>query len=273
MGYSQLRSPKCFKQEKSGRLNTEQAAYFSVVVCCIPLYEACFLFLIMKKDPAFLFYPGSWLKGTQLMSRPHKGALMDLLMAQFDNIRLSLDDIKTILGSDYETMWENKLKNKFVIDAKGLYYNEKLDRVIKERNNYKKGRLDNLKGKKTPHKDTPYGKPCGDSYGKPICKDKDKDINNNKYKEMFEQFRIKYPGTKSGLSVAFEYFKKKVKNWKEVLPLLLPALEKEINYKQQLKNNKQFCPEWKILQTWINKKCWTEEYPEIERDDTYEKLN
>ncbi|MHA2039809.1 MAG: hypothetical protein ACW98X_25615, partial [Promethearchaeota archaeon] len=52
---------------------------------------AIFVFgVIMAKDPAFLFYPGDWLGGTMLFSRAHKGAYMDLLMAQFNNGHMEL---------------------------------------------------------------------------------------------------------------------------------------------------------------------------------------
>lgn len=138
----------------------------------------------MGKDPAFLFYPGNWMKGTQLFSRSHKGAYMDLLMAQFSNGHLSLEDIGIILDSDYDTMWESKLKPKFMIDDKGLYYNEFLESVVEERNTYKRGRLDNLKGKKTSHKGNHKEEPHGDS----LCsnKDKDKDLNKGEGKNAIE---------------------------------------------------------------------------------------
>jgi hypothetical protein len=124
-----------------------------------------------KKDPAFLFYPGDWLKGTQLMSRPHKGAYMDLLMAQFSNGHMALDDIRTVLGVDYENMWESKLKSKFVQDDNSLYYNEKLESVMNERSDYKTGRLNNLKGKKEPHIEPHMSPPYEDT----ICLNEDID--------------------------------------------------------------------------------------------------
>ena len=88
-----------------------------------------------SKDPAFLFYPGDWLGGTLTFTRPHKGAYMDLLMAQFNSGHLSVEDIKVILKEDFETMWELKLKSKFITDENGLYYNERLE-VEKEKRNF-----------------------------------------------------------------------------------------------------------------------------------------
>jgi hypothetical protein len=90
--------------------------------------------------------------------------------------------------------------------------------------------------------------------------DSDKDID---LKSEFESFRKKYPSTKNGLESEFKNFKKH-KDWKICLNLLLPALEKEIEHKAWLKENKKFCPEWKNLQTWINKRCWESEFPKTE---------
>ena len=81
----------------------------------------------MSKDPAFLFFPGDWLGGTMALTRHHKGAYMDLLMAQFNNGHMNIEEIKTILGQDFETMWESVLKKKFIQDDKGLFFNKRLD--------------------------------------------------------------------------------------------------------------------------------------------------
>ena len=58
----------------------------------------------MAKDPAFLFYPGDWMGGVSTFTRAHKGAYMDVLMAQHNNGHLSIEDIEIVLGSDFESM-------------------------------------------------------------------------------------------------------------------------------------------------------------------------
>ena len=103
----------------------------------------------MAKDPAFLFYPGDWLGGTLTFNRAHKGAYMDLLMAQYSTGHMSIDDIKTVLGPDFDLMWESKLKRKFKIDDNGLFYNHKLEDVINSRRGFTQSRVNNLKGKKS----------------------------------------------------------------------------------------------------------------------------
>jgi len=77
----------------------------------------------------------------------------------------------------------------------------------------------------------------------------------------FEAFRKKYPGNKRGLQTELDGFLKK--NSAEVIPLLLPALEMEITYREKLKQTNKFLPDWKNLSTWINQKCWEQEFSEI----------
>jgi len=111
----------------------------------------------MGKDPAFLFYPGDWLGGTLTFTRSHKGAYMDLLMAQFNDGHMSLQDIKTILAADYDSMWEQKLKKKFVQDERGLYFNARLEFEQIKRRNYTASRRKNLDKTDThmsPHMDS-----------------------------------------------------------------------------------------------------------------------
>jgi hypothetical protein len=91
---------------------------------------------------------------------------------------------------------------------------------------------------------------------------------NNKQEtiERFDEFRKLYQGTKKGLNTEFETFKKH-KDYKECINLLLPALQKEIEYKQTKKNKGEFVPEWKNLQTWINQRCWEQEFEVIKQQD------
>ena len=98
--------------------------------------------------------------------------------------------------------------------------------------------------------------------GKGVEEEKEKE--HNALVSDFENFRKKYPGKKRGLEVEFENFKKKNKDWRDVIPLLIPALEKEIAQKELQQKNNMFCPSWKDFTTWINKKCWTQEFEQFE---------
>ncbi len=92
------------------------------------------------------------------------------------------------------------------------------------------------------------------------AEDQQKDTNNNvntenkKISIVFESFRQLYPGTKRGLKTELENFLKK--NNPEIVHLLSPALEKEKLHKQTA----SFAAPWKDLATWINKKCWEQEF-------------
>lgn len=99
----------------------------------------------MAKDPAFLFYPGDWLGGTMTFNRHHKGAYIDLLMAQFNSGPLSHEDVKDVLKEDYATMWEQKLKPKFKTDADGKFFNQKLFEEQSKRKSFSESRRNNLK--------------------------------------------------------------------------------------------------------------------------------
>lgn len=96
----------------------------------------------MAKDPAFLFYPGDWLGGTITFSRFLKGCYMDLLMAQFNSGHLSLEEIKTVLGSDFGQAWP-ALRKKFATDQEGLFFNERLEVEKNARQKYVESRKKN----------------------------------------------------------------------------------------------------------------------------------
>lgn len=94
------------------------------------------------KDPAFLFYPGDWVGGTLLLNRAQKGAYMDILIAQFNNGPLTLEEIKTLLGADFGH-W-NSLSKKFSF-MDGRYTNERLEIEKNKRSAYTSSRRENAK--------------------------------------------------------------------------------------------------------------------------------
>jgi len=99
----------------------------------------------MGKDPAVLWYFNDWAGGTSTLSRFLKGCYIDLLYAQFNSGHLSLDEIKTVLGSDFGAAWPT-IQKKFVKDDNGLYYNERLVFELDKRKSYTKSRRKNLMG-------------------------------------------------------------------------------------------------------------------------------
>ena len=121
---------------------------------------------------------------------------------------------------------------------------------------------------KSPSKQTP----------KPPPKEKDTlldEINETKQNEispdgemdmvnLFDEFRIAYRGTRRGLETELADFRKKHIGWMEIVPLLMPALERELMHRKQLAANQQFEPSWKNLRTWLSQRCWEQEFTLIQ---------
>ena len=96
----------------------------------------------MAKDPAFLFYPGDYISGTMGMTFEEKGAYIELLMLQFNRGHMT----KHMIGQTVGQMWD-KIEDKFLVDADGRYYNERLELEQKKRKAYTRSRLNNKLGK------------------------------------------------------------------------------------------------------------------------------
>lgn len=77
--------------------------------------------------------------------------------------------------------------------------------------------------------------------------------------QMFDKFRRTYRGTKRGLQTEFTNFKKKHKDWREVLVILLPAYQAQQTKREQALRQGCFVPQEKNLQTYINQRCWEAE--------------
>ena len=76
---------------------------------------------------------------------------------------------------------------------------------------------------------------------------------------IFEEFRLVYKGHRRGLKTEFANFKKKHKDWKEVLPILKETYEKQWAIKEEARNRDCFVPQEKNLSTYLNQRCWEEE--------------
>ena len=89
--------------------------------------------------------------------------------------------------------------------------------------------------------------------------DLDKDDNEENNKDIFDEFRRAYPGTKRGLDTEFENLKKKHPDWRETIPLLMPALQTLIKWREAKIQSRQFVPEYANLSTWLNQRRWETE--------------
>lgn len=84
------------------------------------------------------------------------------------------------------------------------------------------------------------------------------------YERLFDDFRKAYPGSKRGLRVEFDNFRKKYpKEWRRIIPQLMPALQRMEQWRARLAAAKEFVPPYAMLQTWINQRRWETEYPAV----------
>lgn len=166
----------------------------------------------MAKDPAMLWYWNDWYSGTVLFSRFFKGCYMDLLHAQFNHGHLSLDEIKTCLGSDFGQAWPT-LQKKFSQDGEGLFFNEKLESEKEKRKAFSESRRANLV--KKPHMDhhmEPHMASHMDSHmeneNEDVIKEGIRSFKKMTEKEFYDAIALKtseYP--KTVLRDFFEYWK------------------------------------------------------------------
>jgi hypothetical protein len=84
-------------------------------------------------------------------------------------------------------------------------------------------------------------------------------VNEDDLKASFEIARKLYPGTKRGLETEFNNLKKKHKDWSVIVPVLFEQILNQISWRRWKNGRKEFVPEWKNLQTWINNRCWEDE--------------
>lgn len=93
------------------------------------------------------------------------------------------------------------------------------------------------------------------------------DINNKEKiykkesseKEVFEEFRKIYKGTKRGLDTEFSNFIKKHKDHKIVVLTLKESFLNQEEIRAVKKSKGEFIPEYANLQTWINQRRWETE--------------
>ena len=202
---------------------------------------------------SFLLYTSHY-PTLQLLTLEEKGMLLDVIFQY--HITGELPEIESFSVK----MAFSFLKQQFDRDI------EKYQRVI-ERNKvnigkrWNKNDTKNTTGKNGIPNDTKNTDNDNDNDFKPPKSPK------GEFENIFDEFRKLYPGIKRGLDIEFTNLKKKHKDWGEVLPLFLPAIEKEIAYHKQKKSASEFVPEYANLQTWINQRRWETELPNIKTNE------
>jgi uncharacterized protein YdaU (DUF1376 family) len=96
----------------------------------------------MSKNPAFLFYVNDYLGGTMGMTFEEKGAYIELLCLQFNRGHMGGHMVGHTVGQLFD-----KIKDKFIQDENGLWYNKRLEEEKNKREAYVVTRKNNIKGK------------------------------------------------------------------------------------------------------------------------------
>lgn len=92
----------------------------------------------MAKDPAFLFYHHDFLVGTSFMTNTEVGCYIRILCHMADKGHLSENHMIIICGD--KALFTTTLRDKFLVDFNGLYFNQRLDEEIDKRREYCKSR-------------------------------------------------------------------------------------------------------------------------------------
>jgi uncharacterized protein YdaU (DUF1376 family) len=158
----------------------------------------------MSKDPAILFYTSDFISGTLTMSDEQRGKYILLLCLQHQQGYLSEEDMMNICKS-----YDKKIFSKFVKNDEG-YFNERMKYESDKRKKYSDSRSENrVKGLKHNNKKHKIISLSYDNHMENENENINEDIINNKIKVQFENFRKLYPGTKRGLDIEFDNFRKK----------------------------------------------------------------
>lgn len=128
------------------------------------------------KDPAFLFYPNDYIGGTMGMTFEQKGAYVELLMTQFNRGHMTSHMIGQVLGQHSGQLWDT-IKDKFIQDDEGLYYNVRLEIEQIKRKQFTDSRKNNLVGKNQ------YSKNKGHKEGHKttLMENRNRDENNSSF--------------------------------------------------------------------------------------------
>jgi len=214
-----------------------------------------------QKLPTLQLYTGDWLKdpAVSMCSPATRGIWIDFLCAMHEYHRSGVisGTIEQLTRVGRCSVVElapalNELSTSGAADVTKrnevvTIINRRMKREADERKATNKRVRRHRARKISNEKETPYSSSSSSVTEKEKLK---------KAKEIFEQARKIYPGTKRGLDTEFVYFCKMHKDWRDVLPLLKPAIERQISYRKKAKG---FVPEWKHFKTWLYSKSWEEE--------------
>lgn len=110
-----------------------------------------------KEDFCFTFYDGDATRDASHMNRLERGAYYDLIIAQRKFGRLTIDQIKKVLGKDFDAVW-SALELSLVV-ADGFYFIDWIEKSIEQSRRHSRHQSENGKKGGRPPKEKPDGKP------------------------------------------------------------------------------------------------------------------
>lgn len=170
-----------------------------------------------------------------------------------NSISLTSEQLAKLLQIVWQT--KGKLNGKQIGNIQEYIYNI-LSSNTKERNNYIESIINTL-SQNLQNAEQADGEPAI----KATSQKAETTETGSELEQQFEEFRKAYKGRKRGHKEEFENFKKKNANWREIVPLLMPALQRLEEYNAAANAAGKWVPQWAHLQTWINQRRWTEELP------------
>jgi hypothetical protein len=209
---------------------------------------------IMNKRPAFQFYPADWRKDPQLQmcSMVTQGIWINILCCMWEaneegKLEGTWQDFARLLGiteQDFKRFFIAAKRHKFadVTKRDGIVtiINRRMNSVFLERERAKKG----MKAHRAKQRYENVTSPSSTSSSTSTTK--------KEYMSIFNEARKLFGGTKRGIQTEYDYFVKTHKDWKDVLPLLVPSVKQQIIYRA--KDGRY----WKGFKSWIYNRCWEE---------------
>lgn len=220
------------------------------------------------KDPAMLFYTSDFLTGVTLLSMKERGQYITLLCLQQQMGHMSLEQMYIAVGK-----MSPALLSKFIQDEEGLYYNRRAEEeIIKRQTHCDKQRENVNKRWKKDTTDIPQhndGITVVPTTVIPLENENENTSITSSVKvtreEQFNDWWSVYP-KKVGKGAARKSFFKLPAS---VIPLLIPATEKQKNSQQWKKDGGIYIPN---PATWLNQGRWEDELPEGELEQSYDML-
>ena len=244
-----------------------------------------------KSDIWMPIYIGDYLSDTMHLSTEQNGAYLLLLLYGWRNNGLIPSDdesLSQICRMPLES-WKN---NRAVISRffqQGEYWTQKrqLEEIEKASNRRDAAKSNGIKGGR-PKNNLQVSVGLTNGLAKPNPEESSLQLSSSlplslksEYQEkeicrksdlnkIFDSARKAYPGTKLGLDTEWKNFLKA--NKPEISDLLMLAIEKEKAYKEKCALLGSFVAPWKNFKTWVNQKCWEQEFSEIKTKPQQERV-